>query len=720
MKFKYLLFSLLCVLSVFSAVAQVSMLKGNVVDNVTKVPLAGVELVIEGTSFKAITDENGNFDFGSQELPEGDQVLLLSRELYLDSKFDIVLTKGQTLELKGLFLSYDTQTESLSTGVISLTENDLGDDENAANNLGGLLQASRDVFYRAAAFDFSATFFRPRGYNSENGKVLINGLEMNKLFDGRPQWSNWGGLNDMQRNQTFAVGLAPVDNNFGGVAGTQSIDMRASSYRKGGRISYAAANRSYVGRVMATYSSGLMSNGWAYSISGSRRFAEEGFVDGTLYDANSIGLSVERKINEEHSINFTGMYTPNRRGRRTSITNEERALKSIRYNPFWGYQNGDIRNSRNREIEEPIFMLNHYWTLSPKTTLNTNVGYQFGKIGNTRIDNGGTDLVQIDGQNAFLGGARNPSPNYWQLLPSFFLQSTTPSAQDFQNAFLAAERFRNDGQFDWNRMYEANRIQAEQGKNSVYILQEDRIDDQQLTANIILNTQINDNILFDAGVNYRNLNSENFARVNDLLGGTGFLDVDFFSDEVAQENTSINDIGQSDVRNPNRIVREGDRYKYNYEIDAEVYGAFAQAQFRYSKIDFYTAANISRTTYQRTGIFENGNFQGSRSFGKGEEVDFTDYGVKGGFTYKVTGRHLIDVNAGFITQAPFIRNVFSNARQNHDIVDGIDSEEITTVDASYIFRGTKLKAKVTGFYSEFANGTNVGFYFTEDLTGLPL
>ena len=30
--------------------------------------------------------------------------------------------------------------------------------------------------------------------DSENGKILINGLEMNKLYSGRQQWSNWGVL----------------------------------------------------------------------------------------------------------------------------------------------------------------------------------------------------------------------------------------------------------------------------------------------------------------------------------------------------------------------------------------------------------------------------------------------------------------------------------------------------------------------------------------------
>jgi len=103
------------------------------------------------------------------------------------------------------------------------------------------------VFLNAAAFDFSSTFFRPRGLDNANGKLLINGIEMNKQFNGRPQWANWGGVNDVQRNQEFSRGLSPSDYTFGDLAGSTNLTMRASKYRKGGRVSVASANRSYRG-----------------------------------------------------------------------------------------------------------------------------------------------------------------------------------------------------------------------------------------------------------------------------------------------------------------------------------------------------------------------------------------------------------------------------------------------------------------------------------------
>ncbi|KQC32468.1 TonB-dependent receptor [Nonlabens sp. YIK11] len=691
------------------------LLKGRVIDETTEEPIPGAIITIRGSNLQATTDAQGYFVF-EQDLEEGDQMVIIESNEYLTRNIPVVIIKGSTVNLDPLYLKVDNVQQEQAQGIVSLTENDLADDDNAANNVSGLLQATRDQFLRAAAFDFSATFFRPRGLNSEDGKILINGLEMNKQFSGRPQWSNWGGINDLQRNQTFTMGLAPADDTFGGYGGVQSIDMRASQQRAGSQISYASANRSYRARFMGTYKSGLLSSGWAYAITASRRSGEEGFVDGTLYDANSVSLNVERKLSENHFLNFTGIYASNRRGRRTAITEEIKDLKGIEYNPFWGIQDNAQRNSRIREIDEPILMLNHYWTISPKVQLQTNTSYQFGKIGNTRIDNGGTRLDNTLGRDVYIGGAPNPNPDYYQNLPSYFLRrGNTPI--DLANAYRAEQAFINDGQLDWEDLYRQNLTVREDGGNSIYAIQEDRIDDNQFQASTILTADLADNILLTAGANYRKLRSENYALLQDLLGGTGFLDVDFFAEEASNIDQIQNDAAQSDVRNPNRIVGEGDRYKYNYIIDANVVNAFAQAQFKSNKIDYFVAGSVTQTDYQRDGLYENGNFLGNESFGKSEKVDFTNFGVKGGATYKINGLNLLNFNGAYITRAPYIRNTFVNARQNNLIVNGLESEKSYSFDGSYIYRSPILKLRATGYYTQFEDGNDINFFFTENFQG---
>ncbi|MFC7356326.1 carboxypeptidase-like regulatory domain-containing protein [Jejudonia soesokkakensis] len=681
----------LAVFGTLSVVAQDAIVKGKVVDASSTEPIPDVEISIQESIYSTMTDATGMFEITGDDLPQGEQVLIIRKSGFIMQRIPITIQNGETVNLDSILLEIDLTEVESQIGIISLSDNELDQDDGTSFNVSGLLSASRDVFLNAAAFDFSATFFRPRGYDNANGKVLINGIEMNKQDTGRPQWGNWGGLNDAQRNRDFSMGLAPNDYAFGDIAGTTNIIMRASQYREGGQVSYATANRSYQGRVMGSYHSGLSKGGWAYSVLASRRFGEEGYIDGTFYDANSFFAAVEKKINDEHSINLAAFYTPNRRGRSTAITEEVRDLKGIRYNPNWGFQNGEIRSARVREIEEPVVLLSHYWNISDKTRLNTNIGYQFGKIGDTRLDSGGN---------------RNPAGNYYQRLPSFFLQDQNPTPIDYQNAFLAQQEFVNDGQLNWNDYYEANLITG----ISTYAIQEDRTDDKQLTINSILNSQLSENISITANLNYRTLESENFAELKDLLGGTGYLDIDNFGNGGPEQN--------SDLQNPNRIVQEGERYRYNYIINADVISGFAQAQFKYNVVDFYAAVQASNTSYQRTGLYQNGYFASEgRSLGESEEQSSTNFGFKGGLTYKLSGRHLIDVNAGYITKAPSLRNTFANARQNNDIVVGLEDENITSADLSYIYRSPIVKARLTGFYTGFAEQTDFGFFFTQNALG---
>ena len=695
-----MIFGLLFVLVALPILGQTQVV-GTIIDDFIERALPEVWVSLENSTISIQTNTQGVFIL-SENLPLGEQILVLSKQGYVTRRMPIIINEGTRLEMGTLSLSVDEIEEQHNSRLITLNDSDLNGDNNESANVSGLLSAGRDVFSSAASFDWSATFFRPRGFDSADGKVLINGIAMNKQLSGRPQWANWGGLNDVQRNREVTQGLKASEYSFGGLGGVTNFIMRASQERKGGRVSYATANRSYEGRIMGSYHTGLSTKGWAFSILASRRFGNQGFVEGTLYDANSFYASIEKKINEKHSLNFTGFYAPNRRGRSTAITQEVFDLKGRTYNPLWGFLNGEQRNTRIREVKEPVIMLNHYWNVSEKTTVNTNLAYQTGTIKNSRIDN---------------GRLRNPAPDYYQLLPSFALQDENPTANDFQNAFLLQQDFVNDGQFDWEQAYESNINSSGPVSLGNIVLQNDVIEDTQLTANVIVNSQLTENITLNGNLNYKDLSSENYAEIEDLLGAQGFLDIDNFAVSESQDGQS-GTAAQSDIRNPNRVVIEGDRYKYNYEIDATVVSGFLQSQFVYRKADFYVSTFFSTTTYQRNGLFENGNFpndtESAGSFGLSEELSFTNGGAKGGLTYKVTGRHLIDFNGAIFSRAPGIRNSFSNARQNNDVVFDLESENIQSADLSYIFRAPLVKVRFSGFYTGFKNGTDIGFYFTEN------
>lgn len=670
-----------------------NIVKGVVINGDSESPLQGVSVSVKEVGINLTTGADGSFVL--ENLPNGRQFVVVSLQGYETQNFPVLLS-GKTVDL-GTIMLFEDVSEDRDLSTINLTDDELNDDTSAADNISGLLQSSRDVYLRTAAFEWSSSFYRIRGLDSENGKVLINGIEMNKLYNGRPQWSNWGGLNDVLRNQEFSNGLTPSNYTFGGVLGSTNISTRASEYRKGTRISYASSNRSYVHRIMGTYTSGLLENGWAIAVSGSRRAGNEGFVDGTFYDANSIFAAVEKQFSDKHSLNLTVMAAQNKRGKSSPNTDEVYDLKGIKYNPYWGYQNGKMRNSRIRDLYEPIVMLNHYWNIGEATTLNTNVSYQFGQIGNSRINFNGARLVN----GLPIGGGSNPDPTYYQKLPSYALRNGTG------NEYALLQNFLNDGQLDWDDMIRQN-LAGSQSTNSKYVLYEDRNDDKQFTANTVFNTEINDNITLIGKAQYSRLRSENFASIIDLLGGGGFLDVDTFGATLDQK--------QSDLRNPNRLVGVGDRFGYNYRINSEVYNGFAQALFKYNKVDFYVAGDVSRTSHQREGLYQNGAFA-NNSFGKSKKLEFTNFGAKAGFTYKISGRHLLDFNGGYLTKAPTVRNSFSNPRENNETVLNLTSEKIMSFDASYILRTPMIQAKVTGYYTGIKDATEISFFFADGIGG---
>lgn len=698
---KKLVISTLFVLQVVLSFAQTSTgITGKVVDSKTQKPLQNVVATIQNTNLTQVTDAAGRFTFS--DIAAGNQLLQIKTQGYKEQLLQLEVLKGKVLDL-GIVVLEEDQTEEQQLSLITITENDLGDDNSGSESTAGLLQASRDIFQQTAAFNWGQARYRIRGLDNEYGTTMINGVTMNKIYDGRPQWSNWGGLNDATRNQEFTTGSGPSDYTFGGILGTQEINTRASIYRPGSRISFASTNTNYNYRVMGTHASGMNTNGWAFVVSAGRRWANEGYFEGTDYAATSLFASVEKKFNDKHSLNLTAIYAQNSRGKNSPNSQEIIDLMGEKYNSYWGWQDGKKRNSRDKDVEEPIVMLSHYWKISPKTNLNTNATFQTGSIANTRLD---------------YNGGNNPDPTYYKLLPSYWLNLHYDNNLDdpfnvpvwtpnYTQANKTLNDFLANSQINWQRMYDANKDNG----RSIYALYEDRTEDDLWTANSVLSSQLADNISFNGGATFRSLKSENFQKLIDPLGDFPLRDTDSFYEGDGFTNGE----NQADLNNPNRLVYKGDRYGYNYILRANTLDAFTQFKFTFKKIDFYLAQSYTRTDYQREGLYRNGLYA-NNSYGKSEKLNFDNFGFKGGLTYKLSGRSFFNANAAYMTKAPSLRNTFTNARLSNNILNDLDSETVTSGDLSYILNAPKFKARLTGYYSLIQNSTKIGFFYSEGLS----
>lgn len=270
---------------VFASAQKKTGILGTVLDAKTQRPLVYVVVSIQNTNVMQLTALDGKFNF--DDLVRGDQLVLFHSQGYKDALFPVTIETGQLLDL-GMIMLEEDEVLDQQRSLIRLFENELTDDNSGSESTSGLLQSSRDAFQQAAAFNWGQARFRIRGLDSENAMTMINGVSMNKSYDGRPQWGNWGGLNDATRNQEFTIGTAPSDYTFGGILGTQEINTRASIYRTGTRITVSGTNTNYSGRMMGIFASGMNNSGWAFVVSAGKRYADEGYFEGTTYDGNSL------------------------------------------------------------------------------------------------------------------------------------------------------------------------------------------------------------------------------------------------------------------------------------------------------------------------------------------------------------------------------------------------------------------------------------------------
>lgn len=687
---KLLICTLFLIQAVFSYSQSTTGVTGKIIDAKTLKPIESVDISIQNTNLSQLTDASGKFNLSNVAI--GNQILIVKSNGYKDLLIQVKIAEGQILDLGDISFEEDLTQEKLS-GLITLSENDLTDDNSSSESTVGMLQATRDAFLQAAAYNFGQARFSVRGLDNKYALVMINGIAMNKVADGRPQYNDWGGLNDATRNQEFTNGSELSDYTFGGIAGTQEINTRASIYRPGTRISFLNTNTNYSNRTMATHASGMNAKGWAYVVSAGRRWAQDGYYEGTDYAANSLFASVEKKLSDNHSLNFTAIYAQNKRGKNSPNTAELTDLAGVKYNSYWGTQAGEKRNSRIKETEEPLFMLTHFWKVNPKTNLNTTFSYQIGQIGNSRIDYSKAD---------------NPDPTYYRKLPSYYTNSffngvyTGNTPENSANAEATRVNFLENRQLNWGEIYRVNQENLTNG--SRFVLYEDRNDENIATFNTNLSSQISDNVLMTAGANYSQSLTKNFKNLLDLLGGTFFTDISTFGLTEDQQ--------QSDLNNPFRIVSKNDAYGYNYNIDVKKLDAFTQFKFVYNKVDFYLAQTFSRSSYQREGFYKNGYYP-TNSLGKSKKISFDNFGFKGGFTYKLTGRNFIDFNGIYMTKAPNAKDIFPNSRVNNSITDGITSETIRGVDLSYIVKAPQFKTRITGYFSETLNATDINFYYAD-------
>ncbi|MDE7305513.1 MAG: TonB-dependent receptor, partial [Alistipes sp.] len=407
MKLKSLLLFLLAVATCAATYAQDGGIRGKVVSRGSREALSNVKVTLESTGLTATTDKDGNFSF--ENLPQGDYRVAFDAPDIED--LELRVRVGQNVrDLNAVVVSPLARGAGFDDSIFAEFDSDSSSSDEQA--LPSSLSASKDLFNSVASYRFSEMRFNVRGYDSQYSDIYLNGIRFNDAMTGYGPWSLWSGLNDATRNQNTVAGLTATDFGLGGIAGMTNINARASQMRKGLRVSVSNGNQMYRFRAMVSYASGQLDNGWSYGFSLGTRQGGNGYVDGVYYNSYSYFLSAEKLFNHDHRLALTILASPSERGAQQASTDEAYKLFGNNYyNPNVGYQDGKLRNSRVRDTHEPIVMLNYTWEASERTQLNAATSLRFGK-------NGYSALTWKD--------AADPRGDYYRYLPSSLTRQIVP------------------------------------------------------------------------------------------------------------------------------------------------------------------------------------------------------------------------------------------------------------------------------------------------------
>lgn len=728
---KYLLSISALILSVsMSAQNPTGGVKGVVVDRSSKTALDGAVLKLySGTQEIATVRTGADGSFYIPDLKDGMYDLVIENSNYLQSKVNVTVNDGYVKNMFKLSLTPVHKVGEVDDA--SFTEFDL--DDSGYQDSPTILFGQNDVFNNIAGYNFSSVRFRVRGYSSESQDVYMAGVRMNDAITGYTPYSLWSGLNEAVRSKESVNGSEISDYGFGGYNGLTNIDPMASKVRTGWRGSVLTNSALYRLRLMMTYSSGELDNGWSYAFSASARLGGNDWIKGVYYRSFGYYGSVEKKFGEEHKLGLTFMAAPGQRGAQNGSTQEVYDLMGDNmYNSNWGYYNGKVRNARVKKTHEPIAILKYDFTPeSKKLKASATVLYRFGKNGYTALD---------------WYDAPDPRPDYYRNLPSyFFMDNTDYNRLNYSKYMWAKEQWEQDipsiTHINWDRLYAVNAMNSTaDGNRSKYVIEERRTDQQDL--NFAANAKWSPVNCFTlaGGLSYKWNRTEYYKILDDLLGGDYYVNIDQFAERDYASSVTMyqNDLDYYLKNGKAQTLKQGDKYGYDYYANVRRAEAWVSGKFSKVGLDVALAGRIGYTKYWREGLLRKGLFPGLdangqpmtyegkvittydpitgdaiTSLGKSEVKDFLTGAAKLNVSYVIPGGHRVYANAAFIADAPNFNQAFISPRTRNSIVPNLKTNKTLTADLNYAYSNSGYDVRVTGYYTAIKDQSKVMSFYDD-------
>ena len=777
--------------------------------------IEGVVVTLANQGMTTTTNAEGKFSLTYLEAIEED--VIIEATGYISDIVMVELKDNQLNDMGDIVLQTDIVREAQEEVLLNLSEMDLNDDEGKSQSFSSTSSASQDVFNSTVSFAWSNARYRGRGYEQTYETNYIEGLSFNSAERGQFNFSAMGGLNDATRYKEVVEGIEANNFSFGSIGQATNYLQSATNYAQGWKVGLAATNRNYKGAARATYSSGLLENGWAFAAQLAWRYSPYIDVKGRIGEGitySSVGyfFTAEKQWGKDMSLSLITFGAPTMRGQSAALTQETFDLTNQynknswgynNYNPYWGYQGGKVRNSRIVHTYDPTAIASFDWKINEENHLKVAAGYHYSFYSNSALTfynapdprpdyyrNLPSALLdgQIDKDGYFISHDMNNRPlgavtdrGYIQY-PLYYNGSSVGHSIDYDTyaalTDLWTSRDDNATQINWDALYAANyanNINNPDG-SARYIVERRHNDIQEAVANANYKNTSVEHLTTTVGLELKASQGIHYKSVDDLLGGNQWIDVDPFAERDIKElatnigltQADIINVKQNNLQNPNAAVGDNGKFGYNYRINMMNAKLWAQNEWSWNSVDLYYALQFTYSAMQRTTDMLNGRawylarlgeannhhyyyladaaddvLAAGDNFSKlptrlvGYAHHFVDPAFKMGINYKINGRNQIKINALAETKAPLARDAYISPRVHDRAVENIyrhdyaryyakqdgtswlneyfgASQKIVGGDLTYAFNYTNVRGRITGFFTQFWNGTELNGYYDDE------
>ena len=613
---------------------------GTVLDGELNEPLPGASVVVEGTSTGASTDFDGNFTL---EVSENTGTIVVSYIGFVTKRVAFtntgalpqIVLQPDAEELEGVIvtgildIAKDRETPVAVSTVSSLEiQEKIGSQE-----LPEILKSTPSIYATKTGGGFGDGRVNVRGFDSRNTAVMINGIPVNDMENGRVFWSNWAGLSDVTTAIQVQRGLGSSKLAISSVGGTINVLTKSTEKESGGTVAFGGGNNGYL-KTTVSYNTGKSDNGFAASILLGRT-AGDGYIQGTKFEGYNyfIGLGYEASENSNFQFVLTG--APQVHNQRTSsffnvATLEDHLEYGARYNYNGGTLDGEEFGWRRNFYHKPIASLTWELNLNEKSTLSSSAYASFGRGGGTG------DIGRAPGFG-FASSSRFRIPETGQVDYDLIKRYNGGEAVTF---------------YDGNE-YQIAPTNGEQiitSSDDGLIRRASMNSHNWLGLIANLNTQINDNWSWDIGIDLRTYKGIHYRRVDNLLGADGYFDDDDANNPehtIRADGAIASDFGS--IVNIFKSIDNEEKIDYYNDGLVRWYGAFGQLEYTNGVVSAFMQGGISQQGFKRIDYFR---YLDSDPLQESDFENILGGNIKGGLNWNINQANNIFFNSGYYSKQP--------------------------------------------------------------------